>query len=59
MNIAAVDSQRSDERRSPERAGRVFQDLGVNLLPAQPRAFVWLDDLSLEHFVDVGTILVA
>jgi len=41
-------SRLSEAFAVPQRAGRVLEQLGFELLPAKPRAFVFADDLVEE-----------
>ena len=43
----------------PQRAGRVFEQLGFELLPAEPGAFVFANDLIEKCRRQVGAIFVA
>ena len=43
----------------PQRAGRVFEQLGLELLPAEPGAFVFANDLIEKCRRQVSAIFVA
>src|SRR5271163_4592897 len=52
-----ADERALDHRARPERARRVVEDLGVQLLPTEPRALVFLDDRVDERVGEVRDIV--
>jgi hypothetical protein len=50
--------RRIDNRVAPQRAGRVLEQLGIELLPAEPRAFVFADDLVEEPGCQVRPVFI-